>query len=142
MAKHSTHSLAHTLHKMIVKAGAHVIEGQDVTKILVEEGRAVGVQIRDGREFRARRFVASGVNPKVAQSIMRHSDVNLTMSRNTHVYAGQEVAAAPAAGRTSGQTPLPPLVVILSWRSAWRCKALFLAPRRTTTHRKAREAAT
>jgi phytoene dehydrogenase-like protein len=63
MAKHSTHSLAHTLHKMIVKAGAQVIEGQDVTKILVEDGRAVGVQIRDGREFRARKFVASCVNP-------------------------------------------------------------------------------
>jgi len=63
MAKHSTHSLAHTLHKMIVKAGVQIIEGQDVTKILVEDGRAAGVQIRDGREFRARRFVASGINP-------------------------------------------------------------------------------
>ena len=38
-------------------------------------------------------LAASGVNPKVAQTIMRHSDINLTLSRYSHVYAGQEVAA-------------------------------------------------
>ena len=31
---------------------------------------------------------ASGVHPKVAQSIMRHSDINLTMSTYTHTYRG------------------------------------------------------
>ena len=63
MAKNTTHSLAHTLHKMLIKNGAEVIEGQAVTKILMEDGRAMGVQINDGREFRARKFVASGINP-------------------------------------------------------------------------------
>ena len=32
----------------------------------------------------------AGVHPKVAQSIMRHSDINLTMSQYTHVLRGQE----------------------------------------------------
>jgi len=38
-------------------------------------------------------LAASGVHPKVAQSIMRHSDINLTMSRYTHVFRGQESEA-------------------------------------------------
>jgi len=38
-------------------------------------------------------LAASGVHPKVAQSIMRHGDINLTMSRYTHVLRGQESEA-------------------------------------------------
>ncbi len=44
------------------------------------------------------RHKKSGVHPKVAQSIMRHSDINLTMSVYTHTLRGQEsdaVAALP-----------------------------------------------
>jgi len=35
-------------------------------------------------------LAANGVHPSVAQRIMRHSDINLTMSRYTHLFAGQE----------------------------------------------------
>jgi len=38
-------------------------------------------------------LATSGVHPKVAQSIMRHSDINLTMSRYSHVLRGQESEA-------------------------------------------------
>jgi hypothetical protein len=38
-------------------------------------------------------LAASGTHPKVAQSIMRHSDINLTMSRYTHTLTGQEANA-------------------------------------------------
>ena len=38
-------------------------------------------------------LAASGVHPKVAQSIMRHSDINLTMTRYTHTLTGQESEA-------------------------------------------------
>ena len=41
-------------------------------------------------------LAAAQVHPKVAQSIMRHSTIELTMSRYSHVYAGQEVAAVAA----------------------------------------------
>ncbi len=37
-------------------------------------------------------LAASGVHPKVAQSIMRHGDINLTMSLYTHTLKGQESA--------------------------------------------------
>jgi len=38
-------------------------------------------------------LAASGVHPKVAQTIMRHSDINLTMLRYTHIFRGQESEA-------------------------------------------------
>jgi len=38
-------------------------------------------------------LAVSGVHPKVAQKIMRHSDINLTMSRYTHIFSGQESEA-------------------------------------------------
>ncbi len=38
-------------------------------------------------------LAASGVHPKVAQSFMKHSDINLTMSRYSHVLRGQESEA-------------------------------------------------
>ena len=47
-------------------------------------------------------LAASGCHPKVAQTIMRHCTIDLTMSRYTHVFAGQEadaVAALPDLGK-------------------------------------------
>jgi hypothetical protein len=41
-------------------------------------------------------LAASGVHPKVAQSIMRHSDINLTLSRYSHTLTGQEAKAVEA----------------------------------------------
>ena len=41
-------------------------------------------------------LVASGVHPKVAQSIMRHGDINLTLSRYSHTLTGQEAKAVEA----------------------------------------------
>ncbi len=38
-------------------------------------------------------LAASSVHPKVAQTIMRHSDINLTMSLYTHTLKGQTSAA-------------------------------------------------
>ena len=41
-------------------------------------------------------LAASGVHPKTAQQLMRHSDINLTLSRYTHVFRGQETEAINA----------------------------------------------
>jgi len=41
-------------------------------------------------------LAASGCHPKVAQSIMRHTDINLTMSLYTHTLHGQESQAVNA----------------------------------------------
>ncbi len=41
-------------------------------------------------------LAAAGIHPKVAQSIMRHGDINLTLSRYTHTLTGQEAKAVEA----------------------------------------------
>ena len=109
MSRGTTHRLAHTLNKMIVKAGADVIEGQAVTRILVENGQAVGVQTADGREFRARRFVVSSVNP------------NQTF---TEMVGRENLAPAFAAKvdgfRYSNTTPLFTLHLALNERLYWK----------------------
>jgi len=38
-------------------------------------------------------LASSGVHPKTAQELMRHSDINLTMSRYTHTFRGQTATA-------------------------------------------------
>ncbi len=38
-------------------------------------------------------LAAAGVHPKVAQALMRHSDINLTLGRYSHIYKGQETDA-------------------------------------------------
>ena len=48
-------------------------------------------------------LAASGVNPKTAQAIMRHSDINLTMSRYTHVFRGAESEAVESLPDFSSQ---------------------------------------
>jgi len=60
---------------------------------------AAGIPYRDEagryRDFHSLRhttgslLAAAGVHPKVAQSLMRHSTVELTMNRYTHIFAGQ-----------------------------------------------------
>jgi integrase len=52
-------------------------------------------------------LAASGAHPKVVQKIMRHTDINLTMSLYTHVLKGQEsqaVNALPDFSTPSSQT--------------------------------------
>ena len=42
------------------------------------------------RHSTASLLIQTGANPKVIQSLMRHTDLNLTMSKYTHLYAGQQ----------------------------------------------------
>ena len=47
-------------------------------------------------------LAASGVHPKAAQDLMRHSDINLTMSTYTHTLTGQQARAIAALPDLSG----------------------------------------
>ncbi len=109
MSRGSTHKLAHTLNKMIVKAGAEVIEGQAVVKVLVERGRAVGVRTEDGREFRARKFVVSSVNP--------HQTFLEMLEREN---LAPEFAKKVEAFKYSDTTPLFTLHLALNERLYWK----------------------
>ncbi len=41
-------------------------------------------------------LAASGCHPKVAQELLRHSDINLSLSRYSHVLTGQTAKAVEA----------------------------------------------
>lgn len=45
------------------------------------------------RHSTASLLAASGVHPKMAQDLMRHSDIRLTMKAYTHTLKGQEAKA-------------------------------------------------
>ena len=74
-------------------------------------------------------LAASGVNPKVAQSLMRHSTVELTLGRYSHIYKGQETDAiaslpdltAPSQqrleARATGTDDLPVLTIDTAQKS-------------------------
>lgn len=73
------------------------------SKMIQIDLKAAGIAYKDesGRyaDFHSLRhdtgtlLAAANVSPKVAQKIMRHSDINLTMLRYTHTLAGQEAQA-------------------------------------------------
>jgi phytoene dehydrogenase-like protein len=55
-------SLARGLAEAFVKAGGRLITGAHVERIIVEAGRATGVELTDGRTLRARQFVTSTID--------------------------------------------------------------------------------
>ena len=64
ISKGTSHRLGHTLHKMVVTYGGDVYDGTTVVAIIMENGRAAGVRLRDGRVLMARKFVATTLNPQ------------------------------------------------------------------------------
>ncbi len=56
-------ALARALEAAVKESGGTILTHTEPGKILIEAGRAVGVQTTDGKVFRARKFVASGLNP-------------------------------------------------------------------------------
>jgi phytoene dehydrogenase-like protein len=55
-------SLARGLMEALIKNGGSLLTGAHVDRIIVEGGRATGVELQDGRTIRARHFVASTVD--------------------------------------------------------------------------------
>lgn len=77
-----------------------------VAKMLRADLESAGIEYRDEsgrvvdfhglRHTTASLLAQSGAHPKVAQQIMRHSSVELTLGRYSHVYRGQESEAVEA----------------------------------------------
>ena len=57
-----SHALAHALWEAFAHAGGRIFVKHGVERILLEDGRAVGVRLEDGSEVRARHLVASSIN--------------------------------------------------------------------------------
>ena len=63
LARGGSHSIAQVLQRAYVRHGGQIRAVHHVDKILVDAGRAVGVGLRDGREWRARMAVVSNSDP-------------------------------------------------------------------------------
>ena len=57
-----SHALAHSLWEALAQAGGRVFLKHGVERILIENGKAVGVRLEDGSEVRARHLVASSIS--------------------------------------------------------------------------------
>jgi len=62
-------------------------------KIPYQDERQRYVDFHSFRHTTGTWLARTGVHPKVAQSIMRHSDINLTMNTYTHVLREHETKA-------------------------------------------------
>jgi phytoene dehydrogenase-like protein len=63
LARGGSHSIAQVLQRAYVRNGGQIRAVHHVEKILVENGRATGVRLRDGREWKANLAVVSNVDP-------------------------------------------------------------------------------
>jgi phytoene dehydrogenase-like protein len=68
LCRGGTHTLAKAMTQACYREGVDLIENTAVERILVEDGRAVGVRVRGGREIRAERLVAS--NADIRQTLL------------------------------------------------------------------------
>jgi phytoene dehydrogenase-like protein len=64
LARGGSHSIAQVLQRAYVHCGGQIRAVHHVDKIMVESGRATGVRLRDGREWKARVAVISDVHPQ------------------------------------------------------------------------------
>jgi len=89
----------------------------NVVRMFRKDLEAAGISYRDEsgkvidfhslRHTTASLLAATGVNPKVAQALLRHSTVELTLGRYSHLYKGQEsdaVASLPDLSLPSSQS--------------------------------------
>jgi phytoene dehydrogenase-like protein len=63
LARGGSHSIAQVLQRAYVHNGGQIRAVHHVEKILVDDNRAVGVRLRDGREWKARLAVVSNADP-------------------------------------------------------------------------------
>jgi phytoene dehydrogenase-like protein len=58
-----SHHLAHLFTKVLYRNGGMIISPVTIKRIVVENGTATGVELEDGTLYRAKKFVASSLNP-------------------------------------------------------------------------------
>lgn len=71
-----TGALVQALLKLVQSKGGVVLTDQDVEQILVDDGRAVGVRVGNGTEYRAKRGVISNIDAQRLFLLVDSSDVD------------------------------------------------------------------
>ena len=67
-------NLARGLVDAVEESGGEILLGVEPRRIVVEDGRAIGVQLEDGTTLRATRLVASSLNPQQTFLDLMHED--------------------------------------------------------------------
>jgi phytoene dehydrogenase-like protein len=63
-ARGGTHQIAHAAYQILVGAGCTFHTQADVDRVLVENGKATGIRLKDGSQIGARKLVVSTLNPR------------------------------------------------------------------------------
>lgn len=58
-----THQIAHAAHQILIQNGCRFFTNVNVTKAIIENGRATGIRLADGTEIAARKLVVSTLSP-------------------------------------------------------------------------------
>lgn len=72
LARGGSRQLTNALSSMVVRHGGMIFPAREAARILVQNGRAAGVETSGGDRFMARKFVVSGVDP--TQTFLRMID--------------------------------------------------------------------
>lgn len=62
-AKGGTHQIAHAAHQMLIGLGCKFFTHADVENVVIVNGTATGIRLKDGSEIGARKLVVSTLNP-------------------------------------------------------------------------------
>ena len=62
-AKGGTHSIAHAIYKCFIEDGGKTFTEHEVKRVIIENGKARGVELSDGTRIEAKKLVVSGLGP-------------------------------------------------------------------------------
>ncbi|UCD28324.1 MAG: NAD(P)/FAD-dependent oxidoreductase [Planctomycetota bacterium] len=63
MFKGGTHNYAHAMHRLLHRLGAKTFTHSEVEKVLIENGKATGIRLKDGSQIKANKAVISTLSP-------------------------------------------------------------------------------
>jgi phytoene dehydrogenase-like protein len=64
MVQGGTHNLAHAMHRALYKYGAKTFANQEVDNVIIENGTAKGIRLKDGSQVEAKKAVISTLSPR------------------------------------------------------------------------------
>jgi len=87
LARGGSHAIAHALWRALLRAGGIVRGTQEVRRILVEKGKAVGVELATGQRVRARKAVVSAIDlPQTFLELLPPGAIDEDLRRRVGAY--------------------------------------------------------
>lgn len=117
IAKGGTQSITNALMAAFTEMGGESFVHSNVTRLLIENGKAVGIRLKDGSEFRAKKLVASNLSALQSIDLVGedHLDAkivkrvrNIRYDRHTVIWASVAMHELPQYKATSFNPDLGP----------------------------------